>query len=193
MTSVGVTHDIEEIRAANDALIMATGATWPRDLRLPNRNLEGIHFAMEFLTLNTKSLLDSNLEDGAYLSAKGKRVLVIGGGDTGNDCMGTSIRHGAASVVNFELLPQPPTTRASDNPWPQYPKVFKVDYSHAESIAIFGKDPRAYSINAKEFVSDGNGKVAGVNTIRVHWAKDPQGAWRMAEVPGSEEFFPADL
>ncbi|BGP12115.1 glutamate synthase [NADH] [Rhodosporidiobolus nylandii] len=190
---VGVTHDINDIRAENDVLLMATGATWPRDLKMKNRDLDGIHFAMEFLQQNTKSLLDSNLEDGGYISAKGKHVVVIGGGDTGNDCIGTSVRHGAKSVTNFELLPQPPSARASDNPWPQWPKVFRVDYGHSEVMAHSGKDPREYAISTKEFVSDGEGKIKGLNTVRVHWEKDALGAWRMNEVPGSEEFFPADL
>ncbi|GAA6020313.1 hypothetical protein JCM10207_003222 [Rhodosporidiobolus poonsookiae] len=191
---VGVTHDINEIRGENDALIMATGATWPRDLKMANRDLDGIHFAMEFLTMNTKALLDSNLEEpGSYIDAKGKDVIVIGGGDTGNDCIGTSMRHGAKSVTNFELLPQPPSARANDNPWPQWPKIFRVDYGHAEVTAHTGKDPREYSISTKEFVSDGNGKIKGVNTVRVAWEKDALGQWRMSEVPESEEFFPADL
>ncbi|BGP23632.1 glutamate synthase [NADH] [Rhodotorula toruloides] len=190
---VGVTHDINDIRAENDALIMATGATWPRDLKMKNRDLDGIHFAMEFLTQNTRSLLDSNLEDGRYIDARGKDVLVIGGGDTGNDCIGTSLRHGAKSVTNFELLPQPPSARAGDNPWPQWPKVFRVDYGHTEVAAHFGKDPREYSISTKEFISDGNGKIKGVNTVRVEWTKNALGQWQMSEIPGSEQFFPADL
>ncbi|GAA5975437.1 hypothetical protein JCM10908_005163 [Rhodotorula pacifica] len=190
---VGVSHDIHEIRAENDALIMATGATWPRDLRIKGREGDGIHFAMEFLQKNTKSLLDSNLEDAEYLSARGKKILVIGGGDTGNDCIGTSLRHGATSIVNFELLPQPPSARAGDNPWPQWPKVFRTDYGHSEVAAHFGKDPREYSISTKSFQRDESGKLQGVNTVRVQWEKDAMGAWRMSEVPGSEEFFPADL
>ncbi|GAA5828058.1 hypothetical protein JCM11251_005714 [Rhodosporidiobolus azoricus] len=192
--NVGVTHDINEIRTEHDALIMATGATWPRDLKLPNRNLDGIHFAMDFLSLNTKALLDSNLEDStSYISARGKDVVVIGGGDTGNDCIGTSMRHGAKSVTNFELLPQPPSARSDDNPWPQWPKIFRVDYGHSEVTAHTGKDPREYSISTKEFVADKNGKLKGLNTVRVQWEKDERGAWKMGEVPGSEQFFPADL
>ncbi|CAG8526130.1 4615_t:CDS:10 [Ambispora gerdemannii] len=190
---VGVNVDANKIRKENNALILATGATWPRDLKVPNRNLDGIHFAMEFLQLNTQSLLDSNLENGKYLSAKDKNVIVIGGGDTGTDCIGTSLRHGAKSIVNFELLPAPPATRALDNPWPQFPRVFKVDYGHAEVQMKFGKDPREFCILTKEFVSNGNGHVTGLNTIRVEWSKDNAGRWTMKEIPGSEQFFAADL
>ncbi|EFP88939.2 glutamate synthase [NADPH] [Puccinia graminis f. sp. tritici CRL 75-36-700-3] len=190
---VGVSTDVNQIRADNDALVVSTGATWPRNLNLPNRNLDGIHFAMEFLQLNTKSLLDSELSDSSYLSAKGKNVIVIGGGDTGNDCIGTSLRHGAKSVTNFELLPQPPQSRASDNPWPQWPKVFRVDYGHTEVQNFFGKDPREYCISTKEFVSDGEGKLKGLNTVRVEWTKDSRGAWKMKEIAGSEEFYECEL
>ena len=119
---VGVNVDIHQIRSENDAIVVCTGATWPRDLKIPNRDADGIHFAMEYLQLNTKSLLDSKLENNSYISAKGKDVIVIGGGDTGNDCIGTAMRHGAKSVTNFELLPQPPASRGRDNPWPQWPR-----------------------------------------------------------------------
>ena len=161
---VGVDVDVEDLRAENDAVIVCTGATWPRDLRLPNRDADGIHFAMEFLQNNTKSLLDSELQDGNYLSAKGKDVVVIGGGDTGNDCIGTSMRHGAKSVVNFELLPKPPASRAPDNPWPQWPRIFRTDYGHTEVAAHFGSDPREYCISTKEFVVDDEGKLKGLDT-----------------------------
>ncbi|KAI9029854.1 hypothetical protein CLU79DRAFT_831602 [Phycomyces nitens] len=191
--NIGVDVDANAIRAENDALIVATGATWPRDLKIPGRELDGVHFAMEFLQANTKSLLDSQLKDGQYLSAKDKHVVVIGGGDTGNDCIGTSVRHGCKSVVNFELLPQPPNTRASDNPWPQYPRVFKVDYGHSEVKAHFGNDPREYCVLSKEFVSDGEGAIKGINTVRVEWTKDDAGRWAMKEIEGSEQFFEADL
>ena len=147
----------------NDAVILATGATVPRDLSIPNRNLNGIIFAMQFLHQNTKSLLDSQLQDGHYISAKDKNIIVIGGGDTGNDCLGTSIRHGAKSIINFELLPQPPATRAPDNPWPQWPRIFRVDYGHTEIQSHYGRDPREYCIMSKEFVSDGSGNVKGIN------------------------------
>ncbi|KAF2146077.1 uncharacterized protein K452DRAFT_294685 [Aplosporella prunicola CBS 121167] len=184
---------IDSLRGENDAVILATGATVARDLPIPNRNLQGIHFAMEFLHKNTKSLLDSNLSDGEYLSAKDKHVVVIGGGDTGNDCIGTSVRHGAKSVANFELLPQPPAERARDNPWPQWPRIYRVDYGHSEVKTHMGKDPREYCVMSKDFVDDGNGNVKGINTVRVEWTKSATGGWDMKQVENSEEFFPADM
>jgi NAD(P)H-dependent glutamate synthase small subunit len=190
---VGVNTDAQKIRSENDAVILAAGATRPRDLPIPGRDLKGVHFAMEFLLKNTKSLMDSKLEDGAYISARGKRVIVIGGGDTGTDCIGTSMRHGATSVVNFELLPKPPIERAPDNPWPQWPVIFRVDYGHQEVEAKFGKDPREYCVLSKRFIDDGKGRVAGVAVVRVEWNKDDSGKWQMTEVPGSEAVFEADL
>ena len=184
---------LDSLREEHDAVVVATGATIPRDLRIPNRDLEGIHFAMQFLHKNTKSLLDSELDDGAYISAKGKDVIVIGGGDTGNDCIGTSVRHGAKSVTNFELLPQPPPERARDNPWPQWPRIYRVDYGHAEVKTHMGKDPREYCVMSKDFVSDDDGNVAGVNVVRVEWTKSATGGWDMKHVEGSEQFFPAQL
>lgn len=194
-TGVQIGEDITllDLKAQNDAVIVATGATVARDLPIEGRNLEGIHFAMEFLHKNTKSLLDSELQDGAYLSAKGKNVVVIGGGDTGNDCIGTSVRHGAKSVVNFELLPQPAETRARDNPWPQWPRVYRVDYGHTEVRQHSGKDPREYNIKSSRFVDDGNGRVKGIETVRVEWNKNDEGQWVLSDKKGSEEFFPADL
>ncbi|KZS99124.1 NADPH-dependent glutamate synthase [Sistotremastrum niveocremeum HHB9708] len=190
---VGVNVDVADIRAANDAVVVCTGATWPRDLKIPNRDADGIHFAMEYLQLNTSSLLDSNLENGSYINAKGKDVIVIGGGDTGNDCIGTSMRHGAKSVTNFELLPKPPATRGRDNPWPQWPRIFRTDYGHTEVAAHFGNDPREYCISTKDFVLDDDGKLKGLNTVRVEWTKDSGGRWKMEEVPGSAKFFEAQL
>ncbi|KDQ60668.1 hypothetical protein JAAARDRAFT_190827 [Jaapia argillacea MUCL 33604] len=190
---IGVDVDAAQIRAENDAVVVCTGATWPRDLKLPNREADGIHFAMEYLQLNTQSLLDSEHGDGNYISAKGKDVIVIGGGDTGNDCIGTSMRHGAKSVTNFELLPKPPAARGRDNPWPQWPRIFRTDYGHTEVAAHFGHDPREYCISTKEFVVDEDGKLKGVNTVRVEWTKDSGGRWKMEEVNGSEKFFPAQL
>lgn len=194
-TGVAVGEDIQlkDLKAENDAVIIATGATVARDLPIKGRNLDGVHFAMEFLHKNTKSLLDSELADNAYISAKDKHVVVIGGGDTGNDCIGTSVRHGAKSVINFELLPQPPPERARDNPWPQWPRIYRVDYGHTEVRQQMGKDPREFCIMSEEFVDDGTGKVKGINTVRVEWTKSPSGGWDMKKVEDSQQFFPADL
>jgi len=194
-TGVAVGEDISlmDLKAVNDAVVICTGATVARDLPIKGRKLEGIHFAMEFLHKNTKSLLDSELADGSYISAKDKHVVVIGGGDTGNDCIGTSVRHGAKSVVNFELLPQPPPERARDNPWPQWPRIYRVDYGHTEVRQQTGKDPREYSIMSEEFIDDGEGHVKGIKTTRVEWTKSPSGGWDMKKKGGSSEFFPADL
>ncbi|MFS7949735.1 putative glutamate synthase (NADH) [Helianthus anomalus] len=186
-------YSIEQLREDNDAVILALGSTKPRDLPVPGRELSGVHFAMEFLHANTKSLLDSNLEDGNYISAKGKKVIVIGGGDTGTDCIGTSIRHGCTSIVNLELLPQPPQTRAPGNPWPQWPRVFRVDYGHQEAAMKFGKDPRSYEVLTKRFISDDNGSVKGVEVVRVKWEKDETGRFQFKEIEGSEEVLEADL
>jgi glutamate synthase (NADPH/NADH) small chain len=190
---VGVNVDIAELHEKTDALLLACGATKPRDLPIPGRELKGVHFAMEFLTENTRSLLSSNLEDGEYISAKGKDVIVIGGGDTGTDCIGTSMRHGCSSLVNFELLPMPPEMRAEDNPWPQWPRIFRVDYGHAEVASRFGADPRQFSVLSKEFIDDGSGNVAGVRTVQVEWANNNGSGWQMAEVPGSEREWKAQL
>ncbi|ELQ38300.1 ferredoxin-dependent glutamate synthase 1 [Pyricularia oryzae] len=184
---------LSSLKATHDAVVICTGATVARDLPIKGRNLEGVHFAMEFLHKNTKSLLDSELADGSYISAKDKNVVVIGGGDTGNDCIGTSVRHGAKSVINFELLPQPPPERANDNPWPQWPRIYRVDYGHSEVRQHMGKDPREYCIMSEEFVDDGSGKVKGINTVRVEWTKSASGGWDMKKVEGSQQFFPADL
>jgi len=172
---------------------MATGATWPRDLKVPGREANGVHFAMDFLTKNTSSLVKSGLEDKNFIDAKGKNVIVIGGGDTGNDCIGTSVRHGAKSVVNFELLPQPPESRARDNPWPQWPRIFRRDYGHTEVEDKFGKDPREFQISTTSFEKDEEGNLKGLNTVRVQWEKDASGKWQMNKVSGSEEFYPAEL
>ena len=184
---------LSSLRSDHDAVVIATGATVARDLKIPNRELDGIHFAMQFLHRNTKSLLDSNLKDAEYISAKGKDVVVIGGGDTGNDCIGTSVRHGANSVTNFELLPQPPAERARDNPWPQWPRIYRVDYGHTEVKTHMGKDPREYCVMSRDFVADDNGHVKGINTHRVEWTKSATGGWDMKTVEGSEQFFPAQL
>jgi len=191
--------DPKELQADNDAVLLATGATKPFDPtgRSPGRELDGIHLAMDFLTRNTKSLLDGDIyqakqKEGEYISAKGKNVIVIGGGDTGADCIGTSLRHGAKSIANFELLDKPPAERAANNPWPQWPRVYRVDYSHAETEARLGDDPRQYNVLTKEFVDDGNGKLSGVKTVNVDWSKPGEKA-PFTEVEGSEKVWPADL
>ena len=191
--------DPQELQADNDAVLLATGATKPFDPtgRCPGRELNGIHFAMDFLTRNTKSLMDGNMRageqaEGEYISAKGKNVIVIGGGDTGADCIGTSLRHGATSIVNFELLDVPPEQRAANNPWPQWPRIYRVDYSHAETAAVKGDDPREFNILTKEFIDDGRGNVKGVKTVRVDWSKPGEKA-PFSEVPGSEKIWPVDL
>lgn len=169
----------------HDALLLATGATVPRDLPIPGRAGDGVHFAMEFLKQNTKSLLDSDLSDGNYISASNKDVIVIGGGDTGNDCLGTALRHGCKSLVNFEILAMPPTDRAEANPWPTFPRVFQIDYGHAEAREVFGNDPRSYSISGKEFIRDELGKLTGIRTVGVDAG--------FKEIPGTEKDWKADL
>jgi len=185
--------DPSELREKNDAVLLCTGATRPRDLPVPGRGLGGIHYAMDFLTRNTKSLLDTNLQNEQYISAKDKDVIVIGGGDTGADCIGTSLRHGCTSMVNFELLPQPPEMRASDNPWPQWPKIFRVDYAHDEAKARDGRDPREYCIMTKEFIGDENEQVTGLRTVQVEWIKDDTGRFQLKETPGSERNWRCNL
>lgn len=182
---VGKDIDPATLIAENDALLLATGATLARDLPIPGRDAKGIHMAMEFLTANTKSLLDSGLEDDCYISAKDKNVIVIGGGDTGADCIGTSLRHGCKSLVNFELLPKPPAERADNNPWPLWPRIYRVDYAHAEAAEVSGDDPRVYSIMSKEFLKDAEGNLTGVVTVNVDE--------NIKEIPGSEKTWEADL
>lgn len=189
---VGRNVDAQKLYDENDAVLLATGATQPRDLPVPGRELSGIHFAMEFLKANTKSLLDSKLADGNYISAQGRDVIVIGGGDTGTDCIGTSLRHGCRSLVNFELLPKPPQQRAPDNPWPQWPRIYRVDYGHEEVAAKYGQDPRQYCLLTKRFTGDESGRVKEVTTVQVEWQNDG-GRWKMEEVPGSEKVWKADL
>lgn len=186
--------DPNDLLKEHDALLLATGATKPFDPtgRCPGRELDGIYYAMDFLTRNTKSLLDSKHEDQAYTSAKDLNVIVIGGGDTGADCIGTSLRHGCKSVVNFELLDTPPKERAANNPWPQWPRVYRLDYSHAEAKAKWGDDPRAYCVMTKEFVGDESGRITGVKTVNVDWSKPGEKA-PFSEVAGSEKTWPADL
>ena len=179
---------IDQVRADNDAVLLTTGATVPRDLPIPGRELTGVHFAMDFLSSNTKSLLDSELQDAAHISAKGKNVIVIGGGDTGTDCIGTSLRHGCKSLVNFELFPQPPQDRAANNPWPTWPKIFRVDYGHEEARIRQGEDPRVYSVSSLCFIGNAEGQLTGVKTVEVVMQDG-----KLENVPGTEKDWPADL
>ncbi len=186
-TDIGAPNSLslEDLINDNDSVLLTTGATKPRDLPIPGREGDGVHFAMEFLGKNTKSLLDSKLKNKKFISAKDKNVIVIGGGDTGNDCLGTSLRHKCKSLLNFEIMPELPKDRADNNPWPLFPRIHKVDYGHEESIEILGKDPREYSISGKEFIRDKNGKLTGIKTVMVDSA--------FQEIKGTEKTWKADL
>jgi glutamate synthase (NADPH/NADH) small chain len=191
-TRVGRDLPAERLRAEFDAIVLCGGATAARDLAVEGRELAGIHPAMEFLHGNTKSLLDSNLQDGRHVSAKGRDVVVIGGGDTGTDCVGTSLRHGCRSLVQLEILPRPPGERAPDNPWPQWPKVYRVDYGQEEAAARFGGDPRHFCIQTKRFVGGPDGRVKAIETVGIEWASE-NGRFAPRELPGTEKTWPADL
>ena len=195
-TSVNIGVDVTYDRLKNnyDAVVLCCGAGNPRDIQAPGRDAEGIYFAVDFLKATTKSLINSNLTDGQYISAKYKHVVVIGGGDTGNDCVGTSIRHGCKSVTQLEMMPPPPVERAANNPWPEWPKVLKTDYGQQEAIAVFGHDPRIYCTTVKEFHKDSNGRLNGLTTVKLESVKDPEtGRFKMVPVEGSEQELPADL
>ncbi len=191
---VGKNYKVNKILRDFDRVILACGASNPRDINAPGRDGLGIYFAVDYLKATTKSLLDSNLEDGNYISAKDKHVVVIGGGDTGNDCVGTAIRQGCASVTQLEMMPKLPDKRTDDNTWPEWPRICKTDYGQEESIAVFGRDPRVYQTTVKEFVKDGEGKVCKIITTRLAFEKDPEtGRNVMKPVEGSEKEIPADL
>jgi len=193
MTSADVGRGIDpaDLKRDYDALLLCTGATRPRDLQIPGRELGGIHFAMEFLTANTKSLLNGS-PTSDFISAKDRNVLVIGGGDTGADCIGTALRHGCKAIVNFELLDQPPEDRAENNPWPTWPKILRVDYAHEEAIARDGSDPRNYAILSERFNDAGGGQVGSVTAKRVRWSVK-SGKPEMKKIAKSEQNFEADL
>ena len=175
-----------------DATIICTGATLPRDLTVEGRDLEGVHFAMDFLTASTQSVL-RDAPDSTPITARGKDVVVLGGGDTGTDCVGTSMRQGCRSLQQIEIMAMPPMERAADNPWPEWPKVYKMDYGQEEAAAKFGSDPRVYLTTVKKFTGDGAGKLAGVVTVRIRWEKNDKGQFIPVEEPGSEKEHPAQL
>ncbi|MBQ4531070.1 MAG: glutamate synthase subunit beta [Lachnospiraceae bacterium] len=196
VTSANIGKDVKasKILKEYDKVILACGSSNPRDINVPGRDAKGIYFAVDFLKATTKSLLDSQLKDGKYISAKGKKVVIIGGGDTGNDCVGTAIRHGAASVVQLEMMPKLPDKRAENNPWPEWPKVCKTDYGQEEAIAVFGQDPRIYQTTVKEFVKDKNGNLTKVVTVKLEQKQDEKtGRMIMSEVAGSETTLEADI
>ena len=197
-TGCNVGKDVKaaQILKEYDRVILACGASNPRDIKAPGRDAEGIYFAVDFLKSTTKALWanDMKLKSGSYISAKGKNVIVIGGGDTGNDCVGTSIRHGAKSVVQLEMMPKAPDERTETNPWPEWPKVCKTDYGQQEAIAVFGSDPRVYTTTVKEFVKDKKGKLCKAVLVKLESRKDEAtGRMMMAEIPGSEYTVDADL
>jgi len=187
---VGKSYPAERLLKEFDAVVLCTGATKPRDLPIEGRGLRGIHFAMDFLTANTKALLE-NHANGSFISAEDKDVVVIGGGDTGTDCVGTAMRHDCRSLVQLEILPKPPLDRAPDNPWPQWPRVYKLDYGQEEAAARFGDDPRRYLVTAKRFIGDGNGHLSGVEIVRVEWARDAQGRLGPQQIAGTEQVLAA--
>ncbi len=177
-----------------DRIVLCCGASNPRDIKVQGRDAKGIYFAVDFLKSTTKSLLDSDLKEGTYISAKDKNVIVIGGGDTGNDCVGTAVRHGAKSVLQLEMMPKQPDYRTQDNPWPEWPKVCKTDYGQEEAISVFGKDPRVYTSTVKEFVKDKEGNVKKAILVKLESQRDEKtGRMNMVPVEGSEQEVAADL
>ena len=190
ITNVDIGKDLttKELKETCDAVIFATGATQARDLPAENRDAKGIYPAMDFLTSNTKSLLDSGQPDQSDLSAKGKNVIVIGGGDTGTDCIGTSLRQGAKSIINFELMSRPPEDRSDNNPWPEWPVIFRVDYGHEESSQVFGEDPRHYQLLTKAFIKGTDGNVKGIKTVNVDLIEG-----KLTEIEGTEKTWDAEL
>jgi glutamate synthase (NADPH/NADH) small chain len=189
-TEVGVNYPAEKLLKEYNAVVLCTGATKGRDLPIEGRNLSGIHLAMEFLTANTKAVL---AKEQSPISAAGKDVIVIGGGDTGTDCVATSLRHGCKSLVQVEILPKPPIERAANNPWPEWPKIYRLDYGQEEAQAVFGSDPRVYLTTAKKFIGDDKGHLKEVLTVEIKWDKDAQGRFVPKEVPGTEKVRPAQL
>lgn len=192
-TEIGKDISAEKLQQDFDAIVLCVGATVPRDLPVAGRELNGVHFAMDFLKANTKSLLDSEHKDGNFINAKGKNVVVIGGGDTGTDCVGTSLRHKCNSVIQLEIMPQPPASRQANNPWPEWPKRLLVDYGQEEAIAIQGTDPRGYLVQTKKIEGDAKGNVKAVHTVDIQWERTPEGQMIPKEIPGSEKVHPAEI
>lgn len=192
-TEIGTDIPASKLKKKHDALILAGGATNPRDLSIEGRDLNGIHFAMEFLHADTKSLLDSDHKDGNYISAKDKDVIVIGGGDTGTDCVSTALRHNCKSLTQFEILPKPPEQRSEKNPWPEWPNIYKLDYGQEEAKKKFGDDPREYQVMTKKFVGDGKGNVKELHTVQVKWEAGNNGRNIPKEIEGTEKVWKADL
>jgi len=190
--NVGDNVEPEMLRKEFAAIVVCTGATQPRDLPIEGRQLKGVHFAIEYLTANTKAVMGLNADSSA-IHARGKDVVIIGGGDTGTDCVGSSIRQGCKSVTQIEILPKPPLERQPDNPWPEWPKVLKVDYGQEEAIAKFGADPRTYLTTVKKFVGDADGALKELHTIQVKWEKNDKGQFIPKEQPGTEKVLPAQL
>ena len=196
VTNTDIGKDIKpaKLLADFDRVVLCCGSSNPRDITAPGRDAEGIYFAVDFLSRNTKSLLDSDFKDGNYVSAKGKNVIIIGGGDTGNDCVGTCMRHGCKSVTQIEMMHKAPDKRAANNPWPEWPKICKTDYGQEEAIAVFGHDPRIYESTVKEFIKDKNGRLKAVKIVKLAWEKDPQtGRMNSKEVAGSEKIMDCEL
>ncbi|MEX0685496.1 MAG: glutamate synthase subunit beta [Balneolales bacterium] len=189
-TEIGKDIPASELRKKHDAVVLAGGATKPRDLPIEGRDLKGIHFAMEFLHADTKSMLDSDHKDGNYISAEGKNVIVIGGGDTGTDCVGTSLRHNCKNLIQLEIMPKPPLSRPQGNPWPQWPGVFLLDYGQEENKMKFGDDPRKYQVMTKKF--EGNGSVKALHTVQIEW-ENKNGKFSPREIEGTEKALEADL
>lgn len=191
-TEIGKALPAEQLVTDFDAVVLCTGSTRPRNLEIDGRELKGIHFAMEFLTGNTRTVLNGSPSKD-YISAAGKDVIIIGGGDTGTDCVGTSLRHGCNSVTQLEIMPKPPETRAANNPWPEWPKIYRMDYGQEEAKAMFGDDPRAYVNTATQFEGDENGHIKAVHTVQIEWQKDENGRFTPKHVAGTEKVMPAQL
>jgi glutamate synthase (NADPH/NADH) small chain len=192
VTGVAVGKDVpaEKLVADFDAVVLATGSTVPRDLKVEGRDLAGVHFAMDFLVGSTKSLLGG---PATPIPATGKNVVVIGGGDTGTDCVGTAIRQGAKSVTQLEIMPRPPEVRAADNPWPQWPKVYKLDYGQEEAAALWGADPRRYCVSTRRLIGDDTGRAKAIETVEIDWVHGAAGRPEMREREGTEKVLEADL